>query len=107
MPWSSWIAALPAAQSQREVLQRVRAALPPGACCCYASAMPAAGVRLRFTLWVDKLMLLAHGQRALTLHCRSIEQWRELLHQCGFDSRAEPMSHGTPFANVLLIALAT
>jgi len=42
----------------------------------------------------------------VALHCRSIEQWRELLRECRFDSRAEPMSHGTPFANVLLIALA-
>jgi len=95
------------AQSQREVLQRVRAALPPGGLLLLRVGDAGGGVRLRFTLWVDKLMLLARGQRALTLHCRSIEQWRELLHQCGFDSRAEPMSHGTPFANVLLIALAT
>jgi len=95
------------AQSQPEVLQRVRAALPPGGLLLLRVGDAGGGVRLRFTQWVDKLMLLARGQRALTLHCRSIEHWRELLHQCGFDSRAEPMSHGTPFANVLLIALAT
>jgi hypothetical protein len=29
-----------------------------------------------------------------------------LLRDCGFDSEAKPMSRGTPFANVLLIAHA-
>jgi len=64
------------------------------------------GVRFRFTRWVDGLIMRARGRGAAALHCRSIEQWRELLYECRFDSRAEPMSHGTPFANVLLIALA-
>jgi hypothetical protein len=50
--------------------------------------------------------MLTRGQGLVALHCRSIEQWRQLLRDCGFDTRAEPMSHGTPFANVLLIALA-
>ncbi len=71
------------AQSQPEVLQRVRAALPPGGLLLLRVGDAGGGVRLRFTQWVDKLMLLARGQRALTLHCRSIEHWRELLHQCG------------------------
>jgi hypothetical protein len=64
------------------------------------------GLRFHFTQWVDKVVMLTHGHRPIALHCRSIEQWRHLLRDCGFDTRAEPMSHGTPFANVLLIALA-
>jgi hypothetical protein len=36
-----------------------------------------------------------------------VAQWRLLLQECGFDSEAKPMSRGTPFANVLLIAHAT
>lgn len=94
------------APSQREVLQRVRAALPPGGLLLLRVGDADGGLRFRFTQWVDKLILLARGHRAPALHCRSIGQWRELLGECGFDSRAEPMSHGTPFANVLLIALA-
>jgi hypothetical protein len=35
-----------------------------------------------------------------------VTQWRELLRECGFDARAMPMSQGTPFANVLLLAHA-
>ena len=33
-------------------------------------------------------------------------QWRKLLCECGFDVQATPMSEGTPFANVLLVAHA-
>ena len=94
------------AQSQREVLQRVRAALPPGGLLLLRVGDASGGMRFRFTRWVDSLIMRARGRGAAALHCRSIEQWRELLYECRFDSRAEPMSHGTPFANVLLIALA-
>jgi SAM-dependent methyltransferase len=94
------------ASSQREVLQRVRAALPPGGLLLLRVGDAEGGLRFRFTQWVDKLILLARAHRAPALHCRSIGRWCELLGECGFDSRAEPMSHGTPFANVLLIALA-
>jgi len=94
------------APSQREVLQRVRAAVPPGGLLLLRVGDADGGLRFRFTQWVDKLILLARAHRAPALHCRSIGQWRELLGECGFDSRAEPMSHGTPFANVLLIGLA-
>ena len=89
-----------------EVLQRVRAALPPGGLLLLRVGDADGGLRFRFTRWVDRLIMLARGRGAVALHCRSIEQWRELLRECRFDSRAEPMSHGTPFANVLLIALA-
>lgn len=94
------------APSHHEVLQRVRAALPRGGLLLLRVSDADAGLRFRFTQWVDQVVMLARGDRPLTLHCRSIKQWRELLRECGFHSRAEPMSHGTPFANVLLIALA-
>jgi SAM-dependent methyltransferase len=94
------------ASSQREVLQRVRAALPRGGLLLLRVGDAGAGLRFRFTRWVDQAVMLTRGQGLVALHCRSIEQWRQLLRDCGFDTRAEPMSHGTPFANVLLIALA-
>jgi SAM-dependent methyltransferase len=94
------------APSQREVLQRVRAALPRGGLLLLRVGDADAGLRFHFTRWVDQVVMLARGQGLVDLHCRSIEQWRQLLRDCGFDTRAEPMSHGTPFANVLLIALA-
>jgi SAM-dependent methyltransferase len=95
------------AQSQREVLQRVRAALPPGGLLLLRVSDAGGGLHFRLTQWVDQLIMLARGHGRLALHYRGIERWRELLRECGFDSRTEPMSHGTPFANVLLIALAT
>jgi SAM-dependent methyltransferase len=94
------------AQSQREVLQRVRATLPPGGLLLLRVGDAGGGLRFRCSQWVDKAILLMRGRGWVALHCRSIEQWRGLLRECGFYSRAEPMSHGTPFANVLLIALA-
>jgi len=94
------------APAQRDVLQRVRAALPVGGLLLLRVSDASAGLRFRFTKWVDQAILLMRGHGRVGLHCRSIEQWRQLLSECGFDSRAEPMSHGTPFANVLLIALA-
>jgi SAM-dependent methyltransferase len=94
------------APSQREVLQRVRAALPRGGLLLLRVGDADAGLRFHFAQWVDKAVMLAHGHGRVDLHCRSIAQWRALLGECGFDTRAEPMSHGTPFANVLLIALA-
>jgi hypothetical protein len=33
-------------------------------------------------------------------------QWQELLGECGFEVQSMPMSEGTPFANVLLLAHA-
>src|SRR4029077_8688012 len=78
------------AASQREVLQRVRAALPPGGLLLLRVGDADAGLRFRFTQWVDQLMWLVRGHRAPALHCRSIGQWRELLGEFGFDSRAEP-----------------
>jgi hypothetical protein len=42
----------------------------------------------------------------VSAYCRSVAQWRILLGECGFESEAVPMSDGTLFANVLLIAHA-
>jgi hypothetical protein len=52
-------------------------------------------------------VMLLRGHSIVAQHCRSVAQWRLLLRECGFDSEAKPMSQGTPFANVLLIAHAT
>ena len=95
-----------AAHSQREVLQRVHAALPPGGLLLLRVGNVAAGLRFRITQCADKLMVLARGHGFGATRCRSVEQWRQLLKECGFDSEATPMSRGTPFANVLLIAHA-
>jgi hypothetical protein len=50
--------------------------------------------------------MLARGHGFVSAHCRSVAQWRLLLQDCGFESEAVPMSDGTLFANVLLVARA-
>jgi SAM-dependent methyltransferase len=90
--------------SQRDVLQRVRAALPADGVLLLRIGDADAGRRFRITCWSDRLSLLFRGHGLPQLHCHGLARWRELLRECGFDSRPEPMSEGTPFANVLLIA---
>jgi SAM-dependent methyltransferase len=93
--------------SQRAVLQRVRAALPAGGLLLLRVGDADAGLRFRATWWSDRVILFFRGHGLARLHCHGLARWRSLLRECGFDSRAEPMSTGTPFANVLLIARAS
>ena len=90
--------------SQQAILQRVRAALPTGGLLLLRVGDASAGLRFRYSQWVDKAVMLIRGHSLVTTHCRSIPQWRDLLQDCGFEVQAAPMSEGTPFANVLLMA---
>jgi O-methyltransferase involved in polyketide biosynthesis len=94
-------------QAQFEVLKRVRAALPLRGLLLLRVGDAAGGLRFRWGQWSDRLVMLLRGHAVVVQHCRSVAQWRTLLRECGFDSEAKPMSQGTPFANVLLIAHAT
>jgi SAM-dependent methyltransferase len=95
-----------APEHQREVLQRVRAALPPQGLLLLRVADVDGGLRFRYTQMIDRFVLSLRGHPSSRLHCRKIAEWRALLRECGFDSEPRPMSHGTPFANVLMIATA-
>jgi len=95
-----------ATEAQRDVLQRVHLALPPGGLVLLRVGDASAGLRFRITDSTDRLTMFARGHGLVATHCRTVEQWRELLAECGFESNATPMSRGTPFANVLLIAHA-
>jgi SAM-dependent methyltransferase len=94
-------------QAQLEILRRVRAALPPRGLLLLRVGDTGGGLRFRCGQWSDQLLLLLRRQSIQVQHCRSVAQWCRLLRECGFDSEAKPMSRGTPFANVLLIAHAT
>jgi cyclopropane fatty-acyl-phospholipid synthase-like methyltransferase len=91
---------------QLQVLKRVRAALPLKGLLLLRIGDAGAGLRFRYSQWIDRLVMSCRGHSCGALHCRSIAEWRELLHQCGFEVEATPMSEGTRFANVLLIGLA-
>jgi hypothetical protein len=49
-------------------------------------------------------VLLTHHHRTPKVYCRSAREWQEVLTAGGFRCDARPMSAGTPFANILLIA---
>jgi SAM-dependent methyltransferase len=94
------------ATSQHQVLQRVRCALPDDGLLLLRVGDADGGLRFRYTQWTDRVAMLMRGHGLVNLHCRSTEQWLALLDECGFDSAVVPMSQGTPFANVLLVARA-
>jgi SAM-dependent methyltransferase len=91
---------------QLQVLKRVRAALPTRGLLLLRIGDADGGLRFRYSQWVDKMVMLLRGHSSVAMHCRSAAQWCELLHQCGFEVHAAPMSEGTRFANVLLIGHA-
>jgi SAM-dependent methyltransferase len=92
-------------EEQLLLLKRVRSALPVRGLLLLRIGDADGGLRFRYTQWVDKLVMLCRGHATAT-HCRSASQWGELLCECGFEVQATPMSEGTRFANVLLIAHA-
>ncbi|MDH4095418.1 MAG: class I SAM-dependent methyltransferase [Betaproteobacteria bacterium] len=91
---------------QDAVLARVRAALAPGGTLLLRIGDAGGGLPFLLSNWADWCVACARGHGATRFHCRSVAQWRGALEALGFAVRAEPMSRGTPFANVLLVARA-
>jgi SAM-dependent methyltransferase len=89
---------------QCRILQRVRTALIGDGVLLLRIGDAHGGFGFTFGKWVDRVKLLAVGHRISRLHYRSVQAWRELLFSTGFDTEVVPMSRGTPFANVLIIA---
>jgi len=89
---------------QDAVLRRARDALAAGGTLLLRVGDAAGGLPFRFSNWVDWTVALARGHGATRFHCRSVAQWRSALEALGFTVQTEPMSRGTPFANVLLAA---
>jgi SAM-dependent methyltransferase len=54
--------------------------------------------------WVDRVVTMVRGHRVPPTWGRSVAEWTQLLQGLGFAVQALPMSQGTPFANVLLVA---
>ncbi len=92
--------------AQQDVLNKVRAALPHGGLLLLRIGDAAGGWRFRYSQCVDKVIMLLRGHAWVTTHCRTVTEWQQLLRRCGFDAHSVPMSDGTPFANVLLLAHA-
>jgi len=89
---------------QDSVLARVRSALPAGGVLLLRVGDAAATRGFRISQWVDAVVTWCRGHRHVPQFGRTLAQWTQQLHTLGFDVRTLPMSRGTPFANVLLIA---
>lgn len=89
---------------QEALLQRVHQALQPRG--RLLLRVGDAGQRRGFVIsqWVDRLVTWVRGHRVPPTWGRSVSDWRSLLERLGFVVQPVPMSQGTPFANVLLVA---
>jgi cyclopropane fatty-acyl-phospholipid synthase-like methyltransferase len=94
-------------EEQRQVVKRVRTALPADGLFLLRIGDADGGLRFRYSQWVDRLVMWFRGHANVAMHCRSAGGWHALLRECGFEVQQMPMSDGTIFANVLLIAHAT
>ncbi|AEG91325.1 SAM-dependent methyltransferase [Ramlibacter tataouinensis] len=90
--------------AQDGVLRRVRAALPAGGVLLLRIGDAAGGLPFRISNWVDFVVTTLRGHRLTRLYCRPLAEWQRVLAGLGFEVQAQPMSEGTPFANVLLVA---
>ena len=54
--------------------------------------------------WVDRTVTRIRGHRVSPTWGRPLADWTALLQRLGFSVQSMPMSEGTPFANVLLVA---
>ncbi len=92
----------PAAQD--DMLARVRRALPPRGRLLLRVGDAGAGRPFAASRWVDRLVARVRRGTPVALHGRPLAAWIERLRSLGFDVASRPMSRGTPFANVLLVA---
>lgn len=89
---------------QADVLRRVRQSLAGGGVLLLRVGDEAPTLRFRYTLFVDRLVMALRGHRLSRLYCRPLKRWIAALEALGFRVEARPMSAGTAFANVLLVA---
>lgn len=90
--------------AQEDLLRRVRVALAPGGTLLLRIGDAGSGWRFSVTLAGDWLVTFARGTPWPRFWCRTLRDWIALLERLGFATAAVPASHGTPFANVLLVA---
>jgi SAM-dependent methyltransferase len=90
--------------AQQHLLDRATAALEPGGLLLLREADADAGFAFQATKWGERLSGAFRRRFGQALHYRGAIQWIAELAERGFAVGAEPMSAGTPFANVLLVA---
>jgi SAM-dependent methyltransferase len=88
---------------QAGVLARCAAALAAGGTLLLRIGDADAGLRALVTRVTDQAITLVRGGWP-RLYTRGLKSWITVVEQAGFRVEAAPMSAGTPFANVLLVA---
>jgi len=89
---------------QGRVIEKTAGALEPGGLLLMREADADAGFAFRVTEWSERIAGVLRGEFGQRLHYRSAVDWIAELAGRGFAVSAEPMSEGTPFANVLFVA---
>jgi SAM-dependent methyltransferase len=90
--------------AQEDVLRRAFSALRPGGRLLLRVGDADAGRGFRWSNWVDKAVVFARSHSLCELWCRPMKEWIGVLEAIGFAVKPLPMSEGTGFANVLLVA---
>jgi predicted TPR repeat methyltransferase len=90
--------------AQEEVLVRVRDALSPNGLLILRIGDAAGGWGFKVSNWVDSVVFFMRGHKSSRLYCRSLSEWTSVLQKIGFQVETKPMSEGTPFSNVLMLA---
>ncbi|HZY19967.1 MAG TPA: class I SAM-dependent methyltransferase [Ramlibacter sp.] len=89
---------------QEAVLRRVCDALPASGRLLLRVGDARRGGRFRASQWVDTLVAWLRGHGLSPAHGRALDEWIAQLRSLGLAVQARPLSEGTPFANVLLVA---
>ena len=90
--------------AQELALQRARAALGPRGRLLLRVGDASSRRGFAISQWVDAAVALCRGHRAPPTFGRPLSEWTTLLERLGFAVQAVPMSAGTLFANVVLVA---
>lgn len=89
---------------QDRVLARVHAALSPGGRLLLRVGDAAERRGFAVSQWVDHVVTRVRGHSVPPTYGRPLADWIARLQTLGFTVEPRPMSQGTPFANVLLVA---
>ena len=89
---------------QDRLLVRVRDALAPGGRLLLRVGDAAAPRGYGISRWVDRAVARVRGYRVAPRSGRPLRDWIVRLQALGLHVEPRPMSQGTPFANVLLVA---
>jgi len=95
------------ADAQEELLARAARALERGGLLLLRDANADGGWRFTATRLQERLSALARRHFRQRFHYRGLAEWRRILEALGFEVETEPMSEGTPYANVLIRARRT